>query len=396
MRIGIDVRSLLDIEPSGVGEYTFNLLKNIFDEDNENQYVLFYNIFKKSADRLLVDNFKDIYANVEVKAYNFPNRIFNPFVQYFNYPKIDKLIGGVDVFFAPNLHFLSLSKNCKKVVSVHDISFRIYPDLFSYRKNVWHSSMVINPSRFITKADKILAVSENTKRDIIKYYHIPEEKIIVTHLSVSEDFKLIKDKLNSEDFKAKQTELKNKYKLPDNFLLTLSTLEPRKNITSVIIAFEKLKRQNLEKYKDLELVIAGGRGWKCKDIYKKVENSEFNNQIKLLGYIDRKDKPYIYNAASLFVWPSFYEGFGIPPLEAMASGTVVVTSAVSSLPEVVEDAALIINPFNIAEITKAIDLVLSSPELRSQLVDMGFKQVDKFSWKKTAAKTLQVIKSTII
>ena len=393
MKIGIDIRSLLDKEPSGVGEYTLNLLQHIFAIDQKNEYVLFYNAFKKNQDILIQENFKDKFSNVRIKSYGLPNRFLNPLLGFLNFPKVDKLINGVDLFFAPNFHFLALSRKCKKVVAIHDISFRIYPELFSFKKQLWHSRFFVKAKKFITKADKIMAVSENTKRDLEKFYNIPADKIQVAHSAISKDFYDFKAQVLNKNFGQDLIEIKNKYKLPDDFILSLSTLEPRKNIVSTIRAFDKLKNSNLERFKKLHLVIAGGRGWKYKDIYQQASLSPYKDQIFFTGYLDRKDKPYVYHLADLFVWPSFYEGFGFPPLEAMASGTAVVTSIASSLPEVVEDAAMLVNPYDVGEIAKAIELVLEDQQLKQDLITRGFSQIEKFSWSEAAKKTVSVFES---
>lgn len=393
MRIGIDVRSLLDKEPSGVGEYTLNLLQHIFQLDQKNKYVLFYNIFKSGQDNLILDKFKNRFPNVEIRSFKIPNRLLNPCLCFLNFPKIDRLVGGVDVFFTPNFHFSALSKKCRKIVAIHDISFKIYPEFFSFKKQLWHSGFFVNAKKFIKKADKIIAVSNNTRKDLESFYNISADKINVAHSSIAKNFYDFKAQIINKNFGEDLIRIKNKYKLPNNFILSLSTLEPRKNIVSTIRAFDKLKKGNPERYKDLHLVIAGGRGWKYKDIYNQASLSPFKDKIIFTGYLERADKPYVYHLADLFVWPSFYEGFGFPPLEAMASGTAVVTSTASSLPEVVEDAAILVNPYDAGEIAKAIELVLEDKQLKQDLITRGFSQIEKFSWSEAAKKTISVFES---
>lgn len=391
MKIAVDVRPLLGQEPSGVGEYTLNLLKKIFEQDTVNSYVLFYNVYKPGYDKLILENFANKYHNVTIKATHWPNKIFNFSLRFLRYPKLDKLAGGVDLFFIPNLHYLALSKKCLRIITVHDLSFHLFPDMFSYKKRLWHSRLVINAKKLFIQADHLLAVSENTKLDLIKSYNIPAEKITVTHLAVADQFLAFQEKILEQSTAEKIIAVKQKYNLPHDFILTLSTLEPRKNICSLIRAYNILKSSDQNKYKQLELVIAGGQGWCYGDIYQAAKKSPYSQQIKFLGYVEGASKPYLYHLARVFVWPSFYEGFGLPPLEAMASGTPVIASAVSSLPEVVGRAAVLINPFDTGEIVVALEQVLNSKELKQVLVAEGFSQVNKFSWGLTARKTLEII-----
>ncbi|MCK4525681.1 MAG: glycosyltransferase family 4 protein, partial [Candidatus Andersenbacteria bacterium] len=179
-------------------------------------------------------------------------------------------------------------------------------------------------------------------------------------------------------------EIRKKYNLPKKYILYLGTLEPRKNIIGLIKAFEILNT----KYK---LVIAGSKGWLYEDIFKIVKNSPAKDNIIFTGFIDDKDKAALYGLADLFVYPSFYEGFGFPPLEAMAAGTPVITSNFSSLPEAVGDAAITVNPYNIDELTKAIEMVLFDEKLRDILIERGYKKVKNFSWEKCAKETLEFI-----
>jgi glycosyltransferase involved in cell wall biosynthesis len=172
--------------------------------------------------------------------------------------------------------------------------------------------------------------------------------------------------------------------LPGEYVLFLATLEPRKNLEGLITAWERMENE-------LPLVIAGKPGWKYNQIFRLAARSKRRNQIQFLGFVDEADKPYIMKLASVMAFPSFYEGFGLPVIESLAVGTPVVTSSVTSLPEVTGDAAFLVNPYNTDEITLALDELLSSDSLRNQLVAKGLERAKTFTWQKTAEETLKVI-----
>lgn len=378
MKIGIDIRTLMDKHYSGIPAYTFNLLKELFNIDKDNQYFLFYNSFKDVSDR--IPDFKN--DNVKVVRTRYPNKVFNYILQkIFKYPKLDKVLGGVDIFFAPHINFLSLSDSVKKVITIHDLSFLRYKEFFSHRKNIWHKS--IDVKGLVNKFDKVIAISENTKRDLIELCHVSEDKIDVIYSGLSDRYK----KISSDDQKMK--DIKEKYMLDDKFILYLGTIEPRKNIKGIIKAYNSLRDDNSE-LSDVKLVLAGGLGWKHGDIIKEYEESKYKKDIKLLGYVNNGDKVYLYNLATVFLFPSFYEGFGFPPLEAMACGTPIITSISSSLPEVVNDAAVLINPYSSSDIASSLELVLKSEKIKEGMIEEGFKQSKKFNWSNSAKKYLEV------
>jgi len=382
MKIGIDIRTLMDAQYSGVSEYTLNLIKEILRLDSKNQYKLFYNSGQDVSQR--IPKFRK--ENAEVISLRYPNKLFNYLLQKaLAYPKIDQLL-GVDLFFMPHINFISLAGRAKSILTIHDLSFLKYREFFSWRKNFWHS--LINVKKLAKRFDKIITVSENTKDDIVKLLKVNPEKIEVIYSAISEQFR----KVNYDNIRL--AEVRQKYKLPNTYILFLGTLEPRKNVEGVIRAYNELREKNniLSKVK---LIIAGGRGWKAKDIFRLWEKSKYRNDIQFLGYVKAEDRVYLYNLASLFVYPSFYEGFGFPPLEAMACGVPVVTSFASSLPEVTAKAALMVDPYNEAEITRAIEQILFNKELQDDLIKKGLEQARQFSWGKTAKEYLEVFKSIV-
>lgn len=370
MKIGIDIRCLMEKQYSGISEYTYNLLNNLLKIDRQNQYFLFYNANKK----VKIPEFK--FPNLTYKGFSYPNKIFNLGIRFLKFAEIDKLIGGVDIFLIPNFLFTNISGDCKKVIIVHDLSFELYPEFFTFKKRLWHK--LIGPKKLCQKADAIIAISENTKNDIIKIYQINPEKIKVVYQGINEIF--LQPITESE-----KQRVKDKYNLPANYIFYLGNLEPRKNVETLILAFQNLKNEASN------LVIAGGEAWKYKSIYKIWQNSPAKRRIKFLGYVDAFDKPALYSLAKIFVYPSIYEGFGLPPLEAMACQTPVITSFGSSLVEAIGDAGLLVDPNNYNELAKIIDQLLADEKLQNLFKERGLKQVKKFCWQSAATKILEII-----
>ena len=358
---------------TGVEEYTINLLSHLLPLKPEINYHLFYNAFNKVALNYDWLNFN----NVQLKDFRIPNRLFFILARYFNQPKVDKLLNNIDVYFNPHFFVAPLTNKCKKVITFHDLSFEHYPEFFSWRKRGWQR-LLMNTRKETERADKIIAVSQSTKNDLVNFYGINQEKIKVIYSGVGEQFKILKDNqiLNI---------IKNKYNLPNEFILYFGTIEPRKNLIGLIKSFELIKN------KDIKLVMAGANGWLYQDILNTAKKSKRSNDIFFTGFVQEEDKPYLYNLAKVFVYPSFFEGFGFPPLEAMSCGVPIITSINSSIPEVVDNAGLMVNPKNIDEIAWAIEMVLNDNSLRERLIKRGLKQSKKFSWKECAEQTLKVL-----
>ncbi len=382
MRIGIDIRCLAEGRRTGVEEYTINLLHNLFSIDKKNKYVLFFNLFRKP--KINLSDFKK-YKNVSVKIYRCPNKLLNFLFWYFGWPKIDKLIGGVDILFFPNIIFSAWSQKTKAVFTIHDLSFERCPETFSAKRRLWH--IFIGPKKLCWKADKIISVSDSTKNDLKEIYQIPEAKIKTIYSGIAENFRVI-DRNNPKLIK-----VKNKYNLPYKFILYLGTIEPRKNIVGIIRVYNQLREINHPELNAYKLVIAGASGWKQEKIFREMEKSPFKSDIIFCGIIDDEDKPAVYNLASLFVYPSFFEGFGFPPLEAMNCGAPVVTSNNSSFPEITGSAGIMIDPDRPDEIFQAVKNILLNKNLRENLTKKGLEQAKKFNWQKTAQEFLNVLES---
>jgi len=379
MKIGIDIRTLMDTHYSGVSEYTNNLLRELFGLDRKNQYKLFYNSGRDIEARM--PRFRE--ANVETIYTRYPNKLFNNIMQRIAArPKLDRLL-GVDLFFMPNIGFVSLSEKAKKVITIHDLSFLRYPDFYSWKRRLWHD--IINIKGLLKKFDRIIAISENTKQDIVELCGIPEDKVSVIYSGIGDEYQ---NRSGSRDEKELKR-IKSKYQLPEKFILSLSTLEPRKNIDGVIQAYT-LMRQGNRGLGDHKLVIAGAKGWRYQGIIEAWRKSEFKNDIIFTGYVESGDKPIIYSMAGVFVYPSFYEGFGFPPLEAAACCCPVITSTAASLPELIGSGSIQVDPYNTREISQALEAMLTEKELRDSHIEAGKKTAARFTWQKTAENVLRI------
>lgn len=365
---------MCDEKKSGVAEYTENLVENILKIDKENQYFLFYNSWKKVS--LPSWNF----PNAKFCGFKIPNKILNFSLKFFNFPKIDWLIKEkLDCFLIPNTNFISLSENCKKIIAVHDLSFEIYPEFFSPKSRLWHK--LANLKKICDEADKIIAVSENTARDLEKIYKINPKKIKTIHSGIK--------KIQTQDYDLKR--VKEKYNLPDDFILYLGNIEPRKNLETLLKAFEIImdSPDEPENDKKIHLIIAGTRGYKSGHVY----NDRYK-RVQFLKFVSAEDKPALYKLAKIFVFPSFYEGFGFPPLEAMAQGTPVVSSISSSLTETIGNAGILTNPYDAEDLACAINVLMENDNVRNEMIARGFAQIQKFDWRKTAEETINLIKSS--
>ncbi len=376
MTILIDIRPLMDKYYSGVSEYVFRLLQAIFAIDTQNKYILFCNAAGDVESRLP----KFDQANVTVVTRHIPNKIFNYAMLWpFNRPRFDKLVGEkVDIFFMPHLQFASVSAGVKSILAIHDISFLVNPRFFSWRKNVWH--WFVNARRLARRFDRVVAVSESTKQDLVRIAGVDEQRIRVIHSGILPEFKPMDE--------AATAEVRGRYGLAKPYIFFLATIEPRKNIEGLCEAFSILKED--EKYSDLELVIAGGRGWKAGPIFKALKHSAHASDIRILDYVPSEDRPALYAAASVFAFPSFYEGFGFPPLEAMACGTPVVVAANSSLFEIVGTAGILVDPYEPAAIARGIDEIMSNPALAQELSEAGIRQAAQFSWNNAAQAYIEL------
>jgi glycosyltransferase involved in cell wall biosynthesis len=369
MKIGIDIR-MIGKKRTGDEAVFFNLVKNLAEIDSENKYFLYTNRdpqkneeFKAEIDKLnLKDNFEIIFIKKT-----------NRFCWNFWYLPNHLRKNPVDVFHTQYIAPFWLPKNVKLVLTIHDISFGYFPEYIK-RSDLFFLKTLI--PRSIRRADKIITVSESEKKNIVDFYKIPAEKVDCAYNGV--DFERFSRAYSAEE----KENIRKKYTLPEKFLLYISTLQPRKNIPIAIEALKDL---------DIPLVIAGNRKAtnfdpKIDDIIKK---DNLDDKVIFPGWIDEKDKPALLQMAVCFVFPSLYEGFGIPVIEAMAAGVPVVCADIPVLREIGEDAALFGDPKNPEDFAEKIHSVLSDENLRRSLIEKGIEIAKKYTWQKTAEKILK-------
>ena len=371
MKIGIDIRPLQARHYGGISEYINNLLPELFKAGAKHQFALFTSSFREPF-----FNYSELlkHKNVEVKSYKIPNKILFFSSRFFHLPKVDRLLGGIDVLFCPHFFPISVSKKCKKITTFHDISFDIFPEFFNLKQRLWHK--LVSPKRQAKNSDIIISVSHSTKQDLIKYYKLSADKIRIVYSGVNK--KLLDQKI--------QTSIS----LPKKYILTLSLMGPRKNTLGLIRAFDVLKKN--KEFTELYLLVAGGfdKFYKSK-IKREIKKSPHQNKIVLLGPVKEEQKSVLYKNAQLFIYPSLYEGFGFPPLEAMYCGVPTVVSHNTSLPEVTNGATLLVDPYRPRLIAEAMEEILQDARLYNDLLIRGRKQAEEFDWRKTAQETLNIL-----
>ena len=352
MKIGIDAQTTLG-EKTGFGFYLSNLINNLQKIDKENTYCL----FKPEID-------KDLST---------PQRLI--WDQY-HIPKLAQK-NNVDILHQPCFSAPIFYKG-KVIVTIHDIIAILFgKDIPFFSRQFFSKIMPYSYSR----ADRIIAISEHTKNDIVKYLRISPEKIRVIPLAADDEY--YKDV--SEN---KIVSLKRKYKISDKYMLHIGTLNPRKNLLFLI----KVYSQIVKTFPNYQLVITGKKGWYYQSLFDLVDELKLNDKVIFTGYIDDKEKPAFYKGASLFLFPSLYEGFGLPPLEAMASGVPVISSNTSSLPEVIGEAGILLSPTDELGWVRSIKQVLQDKNLQKVLSKKSQIQASNFSWEKNARQTLEVYK----
>jgi len=370
MDIGI-VSSFIDEYSGGIGVYTNQLVKNLNQMDKENNYHLIH------------------YSKGNQEIYNQNNEIIIPknrfirrwgsymFWRYFTLPRGLKKY-NLDVVHDPyELGPFTFKQPFRKVITVHDLTPLLFPNLFKRGDVMLHRLLL---KKTISKADKIITVSYNSQRDIMEYLNVPEENIEVIYNGKNESFR----PLNSR----KIGEVREKYELPSRFILSVGGLHPIKNIPRMLEAYHLALKNGLEH----KLVMVGGSMDRSEEIFQIIKVLGLEGHVIFTGVVPDDDLVGLYNAADLFLYPCLYAGFGLPPLEAMACGTPVITSCNSSLPEIVGDAAKLVNPYDTEKLAASINRILSDDGMMKTLIKNGLKRAEMFNWKKTAWETLKVYK----
>ena len=376
MKIFIEATSIFKYR-SGVGQYSKRLSETLVQQNPQNEFTFFsFNLWPRALPPREIKGPNVNYRFIRL----FPGKIYNQLLRMnINLP-IDLLLRRqADIIFYPNFRVWPMfSRKTKTMVVIHDLSFIYYPQ-YSSPRNLRDNLKFV--PRAITKANRVIAVSNSSKGQIVDHYGTDPAKITVVYNAVD----------HSEYYPRSAKEvsaIRNKYKLPAKYILFTGTIEPRKNVVGILNAYAALDERVK---KDYGLVLAGGKGWNDESIRQAIDRLQSaGEKIICTGYVPDKNLPMLFSGASLFVWPSFYEGFGVPPLEAMACGVPVITSDNSSLPEVVGDAAIKVKAENTAAISKAMASVLTNAKLAAELRQKGLVQAKLFSWEKSAEILMDV------
>ncbi len=361
MRILIDIRLLSKGGQSGIEEYTIQLLNHLFQSDSPYQWQLFYQGWRKAP----LPNHWSSNGTIKIINWQYPNKIFDIWR-----PKIDNYI-ATDLVYSPHLNIIR-ANHAPRILTIHDLSFIHHPHFFSLKHRLWHK--IQSYKNQIKTASAIVTNSIYTKNDLINTLQVPPEKIHAIYPGINSSLK--------------KTNLPRPKNLEFPYILYLGTIEPRKNIPLIIKAFNIIKQK--KEFKNLRLVLAGKLGWLYEKIFQEIEKSRFKSDIILWGLVDPKEKNMLYNLAEAFVYPSFFEGFGFPPLEAQACGCPVIASNRTSLPEILEQSALMINPWKEKDLADKLEAILTDKNLKNKLITEGFKNVQRFNWKKTVCELLKL------
>jgi len=379
LTIGVDASRATRAQRTGTEGYSLYLLRALLALDGENEYLLYYNAPPQP-------NLVPERANVQRRVIPFPRLWTHLRLSW------EMLRRPPDVLFVP-AHVLPLVRPRRSVATIHDMGYYHEPDAHPPLQRAYLEWS----TRFNAEAATcIIADSEATKRDLIDILHVPERKIRVIYLGVDERFQPVDDPRQIASVKAA-------YGIPGPYILYVGTLQPRKNLVRLVEAFERVARAVDNGYEGMNqfaagdsgsrlyLVLAGAKGWWHEDIFRTVQDMGLAERVVFPGYVKDDDLAALYSGAELFVFPSLYEGFGLPVLEAMACGTPVVASNVSSLPEIVGDAGVLANPTDSGDLARAMIRVLMDPARAQDLRQRGLARAKCFTWNKCAQETLDVI-----
>ncbi len=377
MNIGIDASRAFTKEKTGIEEYSYQLIKNLTTMDLKSHQIFLY------ARKNPVIDF-DLPSNFKLKVISL-NKLWTQIGLASEMMKNKPDILFVPSYTVPQIH------PTKTVVTIHGLEYKYFPECYSLKERLF---LELNTKFSIKWSSKIIVPSENTKRDLMKFYKVDGDKIKVIHHGARSQ-KFIKSKVH----KVKNNEFN---------VLFIGRLEKRKNVVNLIKAFELFKKSFKNPPNPLfqrgnrtpplvkgaggiKLTLAGKTGFGFEEIKKAIQESLYKKDIILKDYVSEEEKDKLYKSANLFALPSFYEGFGLPVLEAMNYGVPVICSDTSSLPEVAGDAALLVDPNNIQEIADAMNKVFSDNDLRNKMIEKGLENVEKFSWEKCARETVDVL-----
>lgn len=375
------MRITLDLSPyvhrhAGLGRYAGELLNAMVRLAPENEYTGLYHAAREQEVAGLPANVKIVRVPMSAKPWR-----MSVLLAYYANLTMDRWLPPQDIFHGTD-HLLPPLKNGKSIFTIHDLIFRFFPE---YHLPLNRRFLDLMLPKFMRRADAIIAVSGNTRRDVTRLMNIPAEKMTVIPEGVSPRFRPVTDCAALERVRAT-------CRLPERFILFFSTIEPRKNLVTLLDAYAALVRQ----HSDIPgLVVMGRKGWLYEETLRRISDLALTERVVLTNWVEEQDVPAVLSLATVFVFPSLYEGFGLTPLEAMACGAPVICSNASSLPEVVGDAGIPVDPRDVSGLAQAISRVLNDEPLRRELRARGIKQASRFTWERTARETLELYKNVL-
>jgi glycosyltransferase involved in cell wall biosynthesis len=368
MHIAINCRSFLSRSYTGIGRYAYNLINSLTKIDAKNQYSLY-----------VQRGFW--HTNRRVPRFNAKN--FKVKIDFFK-KGIDRTIGDFDLYHSPSMDLINIKK-AKVVVTVHDLVYKAYPE--------GHTQETIRLTEehfqsFIPRATKIICCSKNTVNDLKKYFNVEDRRIRLVYQGVDKDVFYPLSAQARQAVKAKFIQRG----VSEPYILFVGTIEPRKNLMNLMEAFRLLKES--KKFSG-KLVVVGMLGWKSEGLVERIQKMNLVQDVIFLGFVSNDELRELYNLAEIFAFPSCYEGFGYPILEAFSCGAAVVTSNTASCPEIAQDAAVLVNPHDPQSIAQALTKVIQDPVFKSSLQQKGLARCQDFSYEKTASETLQVYEEAL-
>lgn len=368
LKIAIDASRAIN-EQAGIGRYTRDLIKTMIKLDQKNQYLLFFSYWRKNPRKEReIKSFQG--SNVKIKTLRIPGNLKEK-AWLWRIPWYGKILEDADVFFAPSFLEVNFGLQIPQVMTIHDLTTFIWPE---HRGRAVSERLSKRTKEAARKAEKIIAVSGSTANDALKYLKVPKDKI-----------KVIYPGLTGLPAPAKNLPQRLESK---SFILFVGTIEPRKNLVGLFKAYALLPPPLQEKY---PLAIVGAEGWNSGEIFETIKTLKLEAKIRFLGYVSDPVLAKLYESCTVFVYPSFYEGFGLPVLEALSFGAAVLTSNTSSMPEVAGQAALLVDPEDPKSIASGLQRLLEGKALRQLLEKEAEKQVKKFSWDKAARATIKIL-----
>jgi glycosyltransferase involved in cell wall biosynthesis len=367
MRIAIDATAIPRLM-AGAGVYTYELIRALPDVEGDHDYLVF-------ARSDAFDGLARRHPNLRVVRVRAPTRPGRLLWEQTALPLALRR-ARIDVLHSPHHTTPALALGCRRVVTLHDVTFFLVPERYPPARRLYFRAVTRASARL---ADALITPSEAVKGDVVRILRVLPERVTAVPEAAAPAYAPV-------DAPEALDRVRRKYRLPERYVLSVGSLEPGKNRRRLIAACARLRERGVEHH----LVISGQRAWRYEDELDVVRQLGLDDRVHVLGFVDGADMPALYSAADLLAFPSLYEGFGLPVLEAMACGTPVITSSVSALPEVAGDAALLVDPADVSALAESMERALTDGALRADLRARGLERARMFSWERAARETLAV------